>query len=79
MAFIMAGIAELQSIATMEAMASGLPIIAADARAFARNLCITAKMVFYSHPIARKYWRNGLLPSFPIRTFVPECLMKADE
>lgn len=29
--FIMAGTAELQSIATMEAMASGLPIIAADA------------------------------------------------
>lgn len=32
-AFIIAGIAELQSIATMEAMASGLPIIAADAKA----------------------------------------------
>ncbi len=32
-AFIIAGIAELQSIATMEAMASGLPIIAADSKA----------------------------------------------
>jgi len=31
--FIMAGFAELQSIATLEAMACGLPIIAADARA----------------------------------------------
>lgn len=31
--FIMAGHAELQSIATLEAMASGLPVIAADARA----------------------------------------------
>lgn len=32
-AFVIASIAELQSIATMEAMASGLPIIAADAMA----------------------------------------------
>ncbi len=31
--FVIAGIAELQSIVTMEAMASGLPIIAADAMA----------------------------------------------
>jgi 1,2-diacylglycerol 3-alpha-glucosyltransferase len=31
--FVMAGTAELQSIATMEAMASGLPVIAADAMA----------------------------------------------
>lgn len=31
--FIMAGHAELQSIATLEAMASGLPVLAADARA----------------------------------------------
>jgi 1,2-diacylglycerol 3-alpha-glucosyltransferase len=31
--FIIAGVAELQSIATMEAMASGLPVIAADATA----------------------------------------------
>ncbi len=31
--FVMAGFAELQSIATLEAMACGLPIIAADARA----------------------------------------------
>jgi len=30
-AFVIASIAELQSIATMEAMASGLPVIAADA------------------------------------------------
>ncbi len=29
--FVIASIAELQSIATMEAMASGLPIVAADA------------------------------------------------
>nr|WP_233613793.1 glycosyltransferase [Leucobacter edaphi] len=32
-AFVIASIAELQSIATMEAMASGLPIVAADAMA----------------------------------------------
>ncbi len=32
-AFVMAGTAELQSIATMEAMASGLPIVAANAMA----------------------------------------------
>jgi glycosyltransferase involved in cell wall biosynthesis len=32
-AFVIASIAELQSIATMEAMASGLPILAADAMA----------------------------------------------
>ncbi len=31
--FVMASVAELQSIATMEAMASGLPVIAADAMA----------------------------------------------
>lgn len=31
--FVMAGIAELQSLVTMEAMASGLPVIAADAMA----------------------------------------------
>ena len=31
--FVIAGLAELQSLATMEAMASGLPVIAADARA----------------------------------------------
>ncbi len=31
--FVMPGIAELQSIATMEAMASGLPVVAADAMA----------------------------------------------
>jgi len=31
--FVMAGVAELQSIATMEAMASGLPVIAANAMA----------------------------------------------
>ena len=31
--FVMAGTAELQSIATMEAMASGLPVLAADAMA----------------------------------------------
>jgi glycosyltransferase involved in cell wall biosynthesis len=31
--FLMAGTAELQSIATMEAMASGLPVVAADAMA----------------------------------------------
>jgi len=31
--FVIAGVAELQSIATMEAMASGLPVIAANAMA----------------------------------------------
>lgn len=31
--FVIASIAELQSIATMEAMASGLPIVAADSMA----------------------------------------------
>lgn len=31
--FVMAGFAELQSIATLEAMACGLPVVAADARA----------------------------------------------
>jgi len=31
--FVMAGVAELQSIVTMEAMASGLPVVAADAMA----------------------------------------------
>jgi len=31
--FVMPGVAELQSLATLEAMASGLPIIAADAMA----------------------------------------------
>src|SRR5690606_41759864 len=32
-AFAISGIAELQSIATLEAMASGLPVVAADAMA----------------------------------------------
>ena len=31
--FAMPGVAELQSIATLEAMASGLPVVAADAMA----------------------------------------------
>lgn len=31
--FVMPGVAELQSLATLEAMASGLPVIAADAMA----------------------------------------------
>ena len=31
--FVMPGVAELQSIATMEAMASGLPVVAVDAMA----------------------------------------------
>ena len=41
--FVIAGIAELQSIVTMEAMASGLPIIAADAMALPELVVVSRR------------------------------------
>lgn len=58
--FAIAGIAELQSIVTMEAMASGLPIIAVDAMAL---------------PHLVKHEENGFLFQLDDIKFISECIV----